>query len=159
MILSITETLGTRASGDPENLTSYDSRPPYTFNHLKTCRQIHSETHLLPFKLNTFSISSATTLYAWLPKPVLRYQLQSIRTLRIYTVKGLVGKAGGLRYLVSTLPQFVGLRAAEVARPRIGRSILRIVARGIRSSMHGKYPYPIVRLRVLRRFSTQLLRR
>jgi hypothetical protein len=90
MSLSITETPATRVSSSSENQTSYDNRPLYTFSLLKTYQQIHCEMHFLSFKLNKFIISSATALYLWLPKPVVRHQLQSIQTLQIYTMKGLV---------------------------------------------------------------------
>jgi hypothetical protein len=102
----------------PANNGSKDARentygkPSHTFALLKTCRQIHAETHMLPFELNTFDISrhdsEINPLKLW--SETLAKQLRAIRTVRIQTDNAVME----IMFPIESLKLLAGLKRVEV---------------------------------------------
>jgi hypothetical protein len=86
--------------------------PSHTFALLKTCRQIHSETYLLPFGLNTFELDYPGYLGVWML--TLSTQLNSIQTLRLHTFDASGINDDSVMSLFSCLPNFRGLQTVEM---------------------------------------------
>ncbi|KAH5129377.1 hypothetical protein HBI38_116520 [Parastagonospora nodorum] len=84
----------------------------HTFAFLKTCRQIHSEAHLLTFELNTFELKYPEDLDIWML--TLLTQLNSVQTLRLPTFDASGIKDDSVVSLFSCLPNFGGLQTVEI---------------------------------------------
>lgn len=85
----------TRHSACTEHLAAYTmfqgpidreeiGRHPYGVALLQTCRQVHSEAALLPFKINTFAIHWLRSLPSFLAS-LMRAQQRSIRAVTVYS--------------------------------------------------------------------------
>ncbi|KAH3940457.1 hypothetical protein HBI25_118080 [Parastagonospora nodorum] len=75
----------------------------HTFAFLKTCRQIHSEAHLLTFELNTFELKYPEDLDVWI-----------VQTLCLPTFDASGIKDDSVMSLFSCLPNFGGLQTVEI---------------------------------------------
>lgn len=99
--------------GPQEDESPTRGRPSYTFAFLKTCRQIHSEAHTLPWELNTFSVHSGGALETWGKAATLAARVRMIRTIRlcpIYAVEFYRSIDGSKPLLLSLL---------ELTEPRV----------------------------------------
>ncbi|KAF2831390.1 hypothetical protein CC86DRAFT_366764 [Ophiobolus disseminans] len=88
-----------------------DRRSSYTFALLKVCRQIYTESHLLPVHLNVFRFHHPITLSAVLDTGVFPL-ISAIHTIRVYTEGSVIDKEN---YLISRLHDFKSLKRVEVA--------------------------------------------
>ncbi|KAF3046618.1 hypothetical protein E8E12_011252 [Didymella heteroderae] len=91
---------------------------PHSLALLQTCRQIHAETWMLPFTLNTFQFKSEDAFKPWLAEfdPAQQAAIQSVR-LVTWKAKHMVESRGfAPRRLVDVFPaeMFKGLRELDV---------------------------------------------
>jgi hypothetical protein len=91
---------------------------PHSLALLQTCRQIHSETRLLPVTLNAFQFKSEDAFKPWLAKfgPAQQAAIQNVK-LVTWKAKHMVESRGFVpRRLVDVFPVelFKGLKRVEV---------------------------------------------
>jgi hypothetical protein len=60
---------------------------PISIPLLRACRQIHAETSLLPYTLNTFAFKDTNDIDAFVSRPT-QAQVRAIKVLGIHTVVG-----------------------------------------------------------------------
>lgn len=91
---------------------------PHSLALLRTCRQIHAETRLLPFTINTFQFKSEDAFKPWLAKfdSAQKAAIQHVR-LVTWKARNMVESRGfAPRRLVDVFPveMFMGLSEMEV---------------------------------------------